>query len=178
MLEAVLPLALIPITVLPLMYPIAVGFAVLPLTDVRVPEDPAPHTVALLDTVAPLPVIHFSVRPEIDPLAMSLPGLELTLIAVPVRVPFIALALSEIVLPLALVDTILPIEHDTQAVTFPVLEVPAIERIRIFLQAKVLTLPQHCVVKHLTLHIVFFDHLLGAGLRFGIGYLTGRLCRI
>ena len=82
MLEAILPLALISVAVLPLVHPVPIGLAVLPLTDVRVAEDAAPHTVAVLDTVAPLAIIHLSVGPQVHTLAMSLPILEVSLVLV------------------------------------------------------------------------------------------------
>ena len=72
MLKAIDPASLVSVAILPLMNTMAISFACLPLAEVRVSEDTAPHTVAVLHASVPLSIIYLSIDLMVLVLAMRL----------------------------------------------------------------------------------------------------------
>jgi hypothetical protein len=81
-LEAVEPFSLIFVSVLPLVYPIALGLRLAPLPDIAVPEESPPNPVALFKSSSPLSVIYLPVDPGIDPFSIGFPSHEVSFVPV------------------------------------------------------------------------------------------------
>ena len=64
-----LPLALVAITVRPLVLPVPMCFILVPLADIAVPCHTLPHTVAVLDAILPFTVIGVPVDPSVEAFA-------------------------------------------------------------------------------------------------------------
>lgn len=84
------------------MHPISISLAALPLTNVRFPVGPLPHTIALFSSMHPLTIIYLPVAPLIQPLPVRFPLHKLSLIYVTVSEPLIASPLPLVTNPLAL----------------------------------------------------------------------------
>lgn len=120
MLEAVIPRTFVLISVLPLMYSVAVGFAHVPLPHVTVSEDSFPHPITVLDAFGPLTIVYFAVSPVVHSFAMSFALLEVSFIFVAVGVTLVALACALVAYPLPLVDSIFAIDHDAETLSLVV----------------------------------------------------------
>ena len=88
MLQAELPFTFIPIPVFPLVNAVSVGFALGPLTDVRIAKDALPDALALFETQAPLSFVDLSVEPRVNTFAVWFVILELAFVFIAVAVAF------------------------------------------------------------------------------------------
>ncbi len=76
MLQALLPLALISVSILPDLNPVALCLAVSPFSYVTVAIACRPHTMAVFEAHVPLAIVDFPMGPLVDALAMCLTLLE------------------------------------------------------------------------------------------------------
>ena len=119
-LKAHVPFPLIPIAILPRVHPIAMCFALVPLTYVTVIEKSAPNAVPVLQSCRPLAVINLSVDPSINALSIGFSHLEISIVAVAVWVALKAFAMSQIFLPLPLILASIGVLHDSTPVTLTI----------------------------------------------------------
>lgn len=85
------------------MHTVAMGFALVPLSDIRVVMEPPPDAVAVFESLSPLAIVDFSVYPVIDSFAIGLAHLEISEVRVAVRVPFKSLTMPDVLFPVAFV---------------------------------------------------------------------------
>jgi hypothetical protein len=124
MLQALLPLALIAISVLPSLDPVALSLAVSPLSDIAVPILCGPNAMPMLKAHVPFTIVNFStainagarVRPLVDALAMRLALLEGPEVRIARGVAFEPAPVPEVMLELALILTTIRVSHHSEAV--------------------------------------------------------------
>lgn len=111
MLEALLPLTLVPVSVLPCVHPVAFGLRLAPLAYVRVVEQPSPDAIAVLEATFPLAVVDLAIVPRIHALPVRFAVSESPVVRVAVGVTLEPLTIPLIVLPLPLILAAYPVSH-------------------------------------------------------------------
>jgi hypothetical protein len=116
MLQALPPLALISVPVLPDLDPVALCLAVPPLSDVAVSIVCSPHTMPMFEAHVPLAIVDFPMRPLVDALAMCLTLLEGAEVRIPSRIELEASAFPQVPKEVTLVLATVGIAHNTETV--------------------------------------------------------------
>jgi hypothetical protein len=115
MLQALSPLALVPVPVLPHLDPVPLGLAVPPLPYVAVALACRPHTMPVLEAHLPLAIVDLPMRPLVDALAMRLAQLEGAAVRIAGRVHLEATAFTQVPQEVTLILPTVGIAHDTEA---------------------------------------------------------------
>ena len=118
MLQAHLPLALIPVTIWPQMDTITMSLGRGPLSDIRIILYAFPDTVSLFYALIPLTIINLPISPGINTFSMCFSKFKLTKIGVAVWIPFETFAVSKVLLPKSLILSSIPIFHNTFSMAF------------------------------------------------------------
>lgn len=120
MFETKFPLALISISVLPLMHTVPIRFRLQPLTDVRVAKNTLPDALTLFQPIFPLTFVDFTVEPCVNALSMGFVIFEVSFVPIAVGVAFHTPAVPIIVEPLTLIQSTRAIIHYTKTMSFPI----------------------------------------------------------
>jgi hypothetical protein len=116
MLQALPPLALISVPVLPDLDPVPLCLAVPPLSYVAVSIACRPHTMPMFEAHVPLAIVDFPVRPLVHALAMCLALLEGAEVRIPRRIELEATAIAQVPKEVTLVLATVGIAHNTETV--------------------------------------------------------------
>lgn len=132
MLQAHVPLPLIPVSVWPCMDSVTMSLRGTPLADVRITPSSLPDAISLLETLVPLAIINLSIFPSVDSLTMGLAILELAKVSIAIGIPFESFSVPQISIPKAFVLPSVPVPHDSFPVPFPLDDSAHINGIFIF----------------------------------------------
>ena len=156
--QAELPLALVSITIRPLVLSVSMSFVLVPLADVAVTSDALPDTIAVFDSIKPFSIVSVAVNPGVEPFARDSTLIILAQVLITVAEAFVALAMALISDPFALVNPADLIDTDARTMAFLIVNLTTIERLLVTLDREVLACFQLFKVKQVGYH--FVDHVL------------------
>ena len=167
-LEAVDPLALVLVPILPRVHSVALGFALLPLANVAVSVDTPPNPLPVLHPIDPLALEYLAILPSVDASSMRFVVTEISLVRVAIDIVLDPLPMSFVILPLPLVLPAFVVNHHSEALPdhFPLLpvdlQVALVHRVLVplFLHLVLVELLLFLLLLHHFLFLVFARHFL------------------
>ena len=137
------------------------GFAGLPLADVRLPVVALPDAIAMFDAHEPLSIVDLAVLPSVDSFAIGLASFEITMVVVARSKEFVASPVSLVVAPLSLVYSPGHVDENTKALTLPFfIQLTTIDAtIFVLLDAKMITFANRLVIEFIAYHFVLFNRI-------------------
>jgi hypothetical protein len=110
------PLTFVSVSILPLVHPKPIGFALGPLSDVRIPKDALPNALAFFKPLFPFAFVDFAIEPSVNAFPVGLVIFEFSFILISVRIPLHASAVPIVVKPLSFVNPGCTVVNDPESV--------------------------------------------------------------